>query len=487
MSFRNLVLGVLFLSIFFMGLRFSMDTDTWWQLRTGELIVERGAVPMTDSFSFTREGEEWRYPSGAWLSELQLFAIYGNFGAGGLNIWVAAMVTLAFVFIYMAMSGPPLLRAFIMVLAVTVSGIYWAARPYMVSFVLSAAFLWILEDFRWERKNRLVWLPPLMILWANSHPGFAVGFLLMGIYVVAEVIGWAFAAWRGPRKEAAKAKNRLGILVLTSLGLLVAACINPAGPALLTFPFETVSIGALQDYIQEWQSPNFHILQAQPFAWMLITTLGLLGAASLGLALSDFLLLAVLGYMGLLAARNIPLFALAAPIVMSRHAASWLPALRKKFGLKKVKATQPARWQAWLNAGILAVLAMAVVGRAASVYPGEANLEASKDKSPIGAVEYIKEHQPPGNLFNSYNFGGYLIWELRDYPVYVDGRTDLYDDGILTQWLNTIQGKEGWQTALDRWGVRLVLLEPTWPLTRLLEAEGWQLLYEDDVSVLFGR
>ncbi|MEX2161905.1 MAG: hypothetical protein WD751_08330 [Anaerolineales bacterium] len=488
MSFRNLALAVLFLSVFFMGLRFSMDTDTWWQLRTGELIAEQGAIPTQDSFSFTRTGEAWRYPSGAWLSELQLFEIHAVFGPGGLNIWVAAMVTLTFIFIYMAMSGPPLLRAFIIVLAATAAGIYWAARPYMLSFVLSAVFLWILEDYRWRRKNRLVWLLPLMIFWANSHPGFATGFLLLAIYGVDEALRWALALWHGPRKEAIKSRQRLGAMLLLVVGMIAATSINPAGPKLLTFPFETVSIGVLQDFIQEWQSPNFHILQAQPFAWLLILTLGVLGAAGIGLALSDFLLLAVFGFLGLLAARNIPLFALVAAIVLSRHAAAWLPSLGKKLAFKKRKTARPAPWLAWANAAIVLVLALAAVARAATLYPAEANLDAAKAMLPVGAVDYLKTHRPPGNLFNSYNFGGYLIWHLREYPVYIDGRTDLYDDGLLEEWVDTVSAKDGWQDTLDRWQIRLVLLEPTWQLAKLLEAtEGWRLLYKDEVSVLYGR
>src|SRR3972149_9940922 len=162
MSFRTLVIAVTFLLIFFAGLQFSVDNDTWWQLRTGELIAEQGAIPTTDSFSYTRSGEPWRYPSSAWLSEVRLFYIFETFGPGGLNIWVAFLVTVAFFLIYLSMSGNLFLKSFVLILAVLSSGIYWAARPYMVSFVLAAIFLWILEDYRWQRQNRLIWLPVLM-------------------------------------------------------------------------------------------------------------------------------------------------------------------------------------------------------------------------------------------------------------------------------------------------------------------------------------
>jgi len=75
---------------------------------------------------------------------------------------------------------------------------------------------------------------------------------------------------------------------------------------------------------------------------------------------------------------------------------------------------------------------------------------------------------PPGRLFNSYNWGGYLLWELPEYPVFIDGRTDLYNDELINEWLQVMRGEPGWQEALDRWQVRLVLLEPGAPVVEQL-------------------
>lgn len=509
MSFRTLILAITFLAIFAMGLRFSVDTDTWWQLRTGELIAEEGAIPKTDSFSFTREGEVWRYPSTAWLMELKLYFIYDWFGPGGLNIWMAAVITLAFAFIYLSMPGGGFLRAFVLVLATTVSGVYWAARPYMATFVLSAVFLWILEDFRWRRPspptpllqgrrgvpskmrfspNRLIWLPILMILWVNSHPGFAMGFILVGIYFVDELVGWLVADWPLRRKKVQAAlRGRVGAVSLVILAMLVAACLNPAGPAIFGYPFETVSIGVLRDYIQEWQSPNFHELSAQPFIWLLLLTLGALGTARKRIALSDFLLLAVSVYLTLLAGRNMPLFALVAPIVLTRYATPAIEEGRKYLGWKAKKEINAPRWQRTFNFGIVLALALVVSARALMIYPPETNKDEYMEDAPVRAVDYLKRERASGRLFNSYNWGGYLIWNLRDYPVFVDGRTDLYSNALLTEWLDTVSGDQGWQATLAKWDIGLVLIEPTWPLAKLLPTEGWRLLYEDEHSVLFER
>lgn len=487
MSFRSLVIALTFLALFLMGLRFSIDSDTWWQLRAGEVIVDQGRIPVADAWSYTRAGQDWTYPSTAWLSEAQLFLIYDAIGPGGLNLWVAALVCLAFALIYPAMSGGPMLRFAVLILAALAAAIYWAARPYMLSFVLSAAFLWLLEDFRWGRRNRLFWLPVLMIVWVNSHPGFAVGFLLLGAYMADQAIRWGYVQWAKGKGEARRSRDQLALLLLVALGMLIAVCVNPSGPAVLGYPFETVSIGVLRDYIQEWQSPNFHSVVAIPFAVLVLITLGAIGASGKRAALSDLLLVALSLSMSLLAARNIPLFALVAAIVVSRYAELWLSDAGKALGVKRSGKAKVFAWQRGANVAIVTAFALLVAFRAASLFPESANRNAIIDKMPVGAVAYLQDKKPAGPLFNSYNWGGYLLWNLRDYPVYVDGRTDLYDDGLLNEWLDIVSAEEGWQSKLEQWGANLILVEPSWALNKVLPYEDWTILYQDEVSVLYGR
>jgi hypothetical protein len=491
-SFRRLIIAITFLSVFAMALRVSVDTDTWWHLRTGKIIAEQHTVPKTDSFSFTRAGQTWVYPSAAWLSELKLFLLYDWFGPGGLNLWVAGAVTLAFVFVYFSLSGGLFMKAFTLVLAAAASAVYWAARPYMASFILTAVFLWILEGFRWRRNNRLIWLPLLMILWANSHPGFGVGFILVAIYGMDEFFRWLGSqlkrgGFKIKRSDIEKVlRGRLGALILAGLGMIVAVFLNPSGPALLLYPFQTVSIGVLRDFIQEWQSPDFHQANVLPFVALLFATIGALALSKQRLALSDALLIGVFGIMALLAGRNIALFALAAPIVLSRHAAPMADDLRKQLGLRRSKA-KPARWLAWLNVSIVALMVLAIGVKAQQVISHEFNERAFSKGLPVGAIDFIEREQPAGRIFNSYNWGGYLIWALPEYPVYVDGRTDLYSDELLSEWLEIVGAGSGWQEKLESWDVRLVLLEPHWALSKVLSYEGWRLLYEDEVSVLYGK
>jgi hypothetical protein len=228
-------------------------------------------------------------------------------------------------------------------------------------------------------------------------------------------------------------------------------------------------------------------LAAQPFIWLLLLTIAAIGAGRKRIALSDFLLLAVSVYLSLLAGRNLPLFALVAPIVLTRYAVPVIAEARKYVNWRDKSLGKTNGWRGALNWAILVVLTAVVFARAWVVFPEEVNKTDYVDDAPVGAVEFIKEQQPIGRIFNSYNWGGYLIWNLRSYPVYIDGRTDLYNDGLLDEWLNIVSGNAGWDNALRKWDMRLVLIEPTWPLAKILPNEGWQLLYQDEYSVLYER
>ncbi len=51
LTFKRLVILILFLAIFAMAARISVDSDTWWHLRAGQWILEQGRLPETDPFS----------------------------------------------------------------------------------------------------------------------------------------------------------------------------------------------------------------------------------------------------------------------------------------------------------------------------------------------------------------------------------------------------------------------------------------------------
>jgi len=105
------------------------------------------------------------------------------------------------------------------------------------------------------------------------------------------------------------------------------------------------------------------------------------------------------------------------------------------------------------------------------------------------AVEYLREHDPRGLMFNSYNWGGYLIWSLYpEKPVFIDGRTDLYalNGTVLEDYAQVHWARPGWEEILDRYEIGYVITERTGLLDLMLAREpGWITVHEDELAVIY--
>jgi hypothetical protein len=246
---------------------------------------------------------------------------------------------------------------------------------------------------------------------------------------------------------------------------------------LLFYPFRTVSINVLQNHIQEWQSPNFHQREAQVFIVMLVAMFAALGFSRRKLNLTDFLLFATFTTMALLAWRNVAAFAIVVAPLLIRYAHDALPVELNISSpvTKKLSALN------WLIAG---ALIFATLIKTIDALSFKANSEAIAILAPVQAVEYLKANPVKGKLFNAYNFGGYLIWMLYpDYLVYVDGRTDLYDDVLLKEYLGAALANEGWEAVLAKYEAHVVIVEASSPLARALAASPrWGVVYQDQLA-----
>ena len=115
------------------------------------------------------------------------------------------------------------------------------------------------------------------------------------------------------------------------------------------------------------------------------------------------------------------------------------------------------------------------------------NEAAIAGRYPVAAVDYLVETGFDSQKgYNSYNWGGYLIW--RGLPVFVDGRADVYGDDFLHYYRRTFDLTHRWQQPLDEYDVDYVLTEHFSPLSNLLTAsERWQLAYDDALASVFIR
>ena len=228
----------------------------------------------------------------------------------------------------------------------------------------------------------------------------------------------------------------------------------------------------------EWAPPRWLAFDEFTFLW--------LGAAILMLwawrrvRIVDWLLFAAFATAAFSAQRNTILIGLIAPIVM----VSYFPWKRAISPLLPFAAS---------------VLAIGI-GIVAS-WGGGFQFRAAEWRYPGGAADFLLAHHVTGPIFNTYEYGGYLIWRLwPEQRVFIDGRSlseSLFDDYGRILYNVEEPGHENARQLLDRYGVQTIVmnsfeysqglvyrLAPSLADPRQSE---WKLVYDDPTAIVLMR
>ncbi|HWY22427.1 MAG TPA: hypothetical protein VNX26_14465 [Candidatus Acidoferrum sp.] len=464
---ERVFLAVLFLGLFAMAARNVTDPDVWWHLKTGQYITGHKSVPHMDPFSYTRSGQPW--VAHEWLTDVLLYQLERTTGWGGLIVVFAAILCATFFFLYLRCGPRPYVAGVLTLSAACATLPVWGVRPQVLSLLLTSLWLLILD--RSECHARLLWWTlPLTLLWVNLHAEFALGLALSALFLTGE---WIESALERSKQRAQRLRTATLILLLD----LAIVPLNPNGLRMFSYPIETLRSAAMQHYIAEWASPNFHHGEYWPFLLLVLITFAVLSWSRLQVSWRDLLLLVVSLYAGLCSIRMMPLFVLIA-----------VPLISRRLGDRPMKRSQRLRSEpasgTLLNAVI--VLAMAVFAGVQISQVIQRQTQAETHLFPASAVAYLQTHSPSGRIFNHYDWGGYLIWRLYpSTPVFIDGRADLYGQPLLDQFAETYQFRGAWQQTLRSWNVDTVLVPADSALaTGLRSCPGWTVSYEDAQAIV---
>jgi hypothetical protein len=475
---KRTFLAIVFLGILALSARSVSDPDVWWHLKTGQLIAQTRTVPHVDPFSFTRAGSPW--VAHEWLTELFIYGVYRISGWGGLIVVFALMVSAAFFFVYLRSAPDPFSSGVVVLLGAWATAPVWGVRPQVVSLLLTSLWFLILE--RSERNLRLLWWTlPLTVLWVNLHAGFALGLALLLFFLAGEFLEQVASS--RPSNHA-----RLRALAITFLLDLLLVPLNPNGAKMYFYPLETLRSKAMQDYIAEWASPNFHQADYIPFLLLLLATTATLAWSRLRVRARDILLLMVSTFAALSSIRMIPFFVLVAVPILSWSAAQWSRSGRSHDWPQGSTALRaPVPYAGLLHALILFALAAFVGFQINTVVQRQPQVEA--EHFPASAVSYLQAHPGAGQLFNLYDWGGYVIWKLNPQPpVFIDGRADLYGESLMRQFADTYDLKRDWQETQQTWRIKTVLVNPDSALAvALRNAPGWGVSYSDSQAIVLER
>jgi hypothetical protein len=447
------------------------DSDFWWHLKTGQYIAETHRLPVPDPFAWTTAAAPAAYPgepsvrqfnlTHEWLAQVLYYLIWRAAGFPGIVLFRALLLaTLCGLigWIVWRRTGHYYRSLLAALCCASEAFLFANDRPYLISYVLLALTLCVLES-----RRRLWLLPVILLAWANLHGGYFLGWCVCGAYCAAALL----------------ARRRDWPLWTASAAAVLASGLNPNGFHVLG------TLGAyrssyMTSRLNEWARP-----QLWPPQWWTV----LLAAAAAVLLwqarrvrLSDWLLFAGLSAVALTAVRNLVLVAIVAPLILGTYIPFW------KRGVARVTQVAAA---AALAAGIAC----------GAVWGGFFRFGAAEWKFPSGAADFLLAHGGGGRLFNTYEHGGYLIWRLwPQQRVFIDGRAlseSLFLDYARILYNHDASGGPSGEQLLDRYGIDTIAMNTfeaasgaVYVLAPALadpSQQTWKLVYSDDAAVVFMR
>jgi hypothetical protein len=456
------------------------DTDFWWHLRTGQYLVETHSLPVPDPFAFTTAAAREVYSGEArtryfnltheWLAQAVFYGVWWAGGFAGVVLFRAALLAA-----FCGLVGLVAWRrcgGFYRALGASFAAAGVAARfavdrPYLLTFVFLALAVAILE---WRPPGWRVWLlPPLLLVWANCHGGYVLGWVVLGAYSAEALL----LRWRGKPQPGERT------LWLACTAALVLSGVNPNGyriPLVLADYHRSF----LQSKLLEWAP-----LRLWPLDWPVVLLLA--GAATMAWArerarMVDWLLFGAFAAAALAASRNSILIGLVAPVVLASYLLVW-------------KRPLPP-WTHWgAAAALVAVLGWGIAE--GSFF----QLRVNPWKWPAGAADFLRAHSVRAAMFNTYEYGGYLMWRLWPQErVFIDGRAlseSVFEDYARILYNHDATGGKSAQELLDQYGVQVLVMNgfeyATGNLYLLAPSLAdphettWKLVYNDAQAMVLMR
>ena len=438
------------------------ETDLFFNLRLGEIILSHHAVPRTNLLSFTFP--DARDINLGWVFQIIVALAYRAGGIAATVLLKTALVLATFALLYRVArrrGAHPAAAAAALALAAWAAEPRFVERPHLITFVGLAYLLLALERAEAGRPRPLMALLPLGLVWANANSCFFLAPVVLALYA-------AGAAFDHRRVEVRRA-------VLLALALVPLIFATPSGAGALTYianHWRMPWLRPLQEYrAASWplDGPFFFLVAGVVLAvalpnrrlrWTLpVLVLGLLGARRIRFV-AEFALLAG------------PLIAVALTELGAR-AARRLPR------------------GPYATVAIVAALAgLTLVPRLAAVRRGErfAELGLEPGLVPEAAIHFVDDNGLRGRMYNDLEVGSYLAWQgWPQHRIFQDPRINGYPEAFHATLRRDDLSRDEWQSFLDCFGVTTALVSypDLNPRAALFAPERWALVYRDSEALVF--
>ena len=478
------------------------DFDVWFHIEAGEYMLANWEIPDSDVFSYTALGSPWIVHE--WLFEVLIYIVYAAGTLGAVTLFKALVLCALFAVylrLFKRLSISPALTLVLLTVASILARERFIERPEIITYLFSAVFISAFEVLRINRTGIIRWreerlwlFPVLMVLWANFHSGAVFAIAICGAYWAGELISALLSGSFGANKRALKdilfSSTKLRVYFLILIITFAVGFINPNTYHVYTYPFVALDISAqtglnLAEYSRPlWATDSlFFVMLAISVLIILLNIIFNLR----GVVVSHIMLFIFFSALALKYNRNIAIWAVVVvPFVAFyiEEIISWWPSFMPDES--STSRLKPLFSAAAIILSIV-IVAPSTIGAMKGGWWGPGIKEG---RFPEGAVRFLDEQKIEGNMYNSYEFGGYLLW--RSFPerkVYIDGRSDIYTELLMEQRKLSIIGFE---KLVEKYDINYLIMSYSPSTSRYINpnpvfGRELALVWFDDVAMVYLR
>ncbi|OGK24904.1 hypothetical protein A3D76_01020 [Candidatus Roizmanbacteria bacterium RIFCSPHIGHO2_02_FULL_37_9b] len=467
----SLLLLIIYATVFLIRAKIYLDSDFGWGLRLGEIILKSG-FPTSDPFSYTMPS--YAYADHEWLIHIGMAKLYSLTGYTGLAL-IFTLIAIGAILVVVWNSDFRFMPIQILFAGLVLLS-YFGIRSQVITWLFFAVLCRSILDKKWWDKYKF-FLPLLFLFWANLHGGFIIGLIVLVVITIK--------------------RRKIPEILILLISILV-TLVNPYGLGLWKEVWIFVKDPYIRFFILEWRSIVFAI-----------TSVELLSVAYCWAFILHYrkkyekheILLAVLLFLAAFSStRNFPLFLIYALILIRKGIANFVSDIA-------VNRLRISRFKTfWII--FFALTSFLALIQLWGDY--EAGKSLSEDSYyPRLAVNYLTNHLPKGQIFSSYDWGGYLIWKLPQKRVFIDGRMSSMrqknrageSDYIFGEYMSLITSKTSLVKVFEKYKVDTVLLPRSWKdekskdimqiyvskFIKKLKNNNFKEIYQDRVAIIFTK
>lgn len=491
---RTITLWLLFVVVCVLAYypSYAEDNDIWFHLRYGQHYVQNWTWKIDHSeFSWTPATADWKYIT--WIGSSVLYLAHAALGLAGLYV-VQWLVLLGIFLLYLklihvagdTLDANHLVGFLLLAIALSLTAVYIKPEIFSTLFFSVIAFAYFNSKLRGQ--NLFALLPPLFVIWVNTHGGFILGLLFLTMAFAAELLQYWLV-----RNAAMESRLLKQFGIYTGL-CFVAILLNPYGPVyhmeILRNMFSKEYMGDATQLFAYYNMWDYLFVDKAMYrfsngAWALVA-MAFLAVVAWVFAYRQtryvdpaiILLNSAFFLMGMNTARITIFF----PLI-------WFPSMvclvcraRIGPGVKRFARSVSPIVLFFLGGSLLYLMFFYSAHKLWFGY-------RSMDFYPVKEIEFIRNNRLPAPIFNDYALGGYLLWGLYpDYKVFIDPRYGPYVKQVWQDWvgLKDSLNPEGLETFTRKYPfkVALISLREIYLIGWFLDSPDWKLLYYDRAAAI---